>query len=169
MSGVARLTASTRVGGVGLASVAVSYGFARYGYGLLLPEMRVDLDLSTEALGLVASAGYVGYLLAVVAAGWLCVRTDPRVPVAVGGVSAMLGMALLAAGGSAPAFAVGAVLAGASSGWTWAPFSDLAQCTVPVQRRPRVLSVVSTGTTFGLVAAAGLALLAGTQWRVAWA
>jgi hypothetical protein len=37
----------------GLAMIAVTYGLARFAYGLFLPEMRESLDLSESVLGLI--------------------------------------------------------------------------------------------------------------------
>src|SRR5215210_1818767 len=40
----------------GLAMIAVTYGLARFAYGLFLPEMRESLDLSESVLGLIGAA-----------------------------------------------------------------------------------------------------------------
>ena len=42
----------------GAAMIAVSFGLARYGYGLLLPEMQAELSISPSAAGLIASGTY---------------------------------------------------------------------------------------------------------------
>ena len=55
---------------------------------------------------------------------------------------------------------LGIALAGTSAGLCWAPFNDAAERVVPSEVRATALSVVSTGTTFGVAAAAGLALAA---------
>ncbi|HLT60041.1 MAG TPA: YbfB/YjiJ family MFS transporter, partial [Microlunatus sp.] len=48
----------------GAAMIAVTFGLARYGYGLLLPDMRDELSLSSGAAGLIASGTYAAYLIA---------------------------------------------------------------------------------------------------------
>ncbi len=48
----------------GTAMIALTFGLARYGYGLLLPEMRADLGMSASAAGLVSSATYASYMVA---------------------------------------------------------------------------------------------------------
>ena len=40
----------------GLAMIALTYGLARFAYGLFLPEMWESLDLSESALGLIGAA-----------------------------------------------------------------------------------------------------------------
>src|SRR5215208_7261381 len=49
----------------GLAMIAVTYGLARFAYGLFLPEMRESLDLSESVLGLIGAGSYAGYCFAV--------------------------------------------------------------------------------------------------------
>jgi predicted MFS family arabinose efflux permease len=160
--------AALRLGVGGTAAVAVTYGLARYGYGLFVPEFRRYFALSTTALGLIASASYVCYLLVVIGTGVLEARVGPRAPILLSGAMAASGMALMAAAMSAEVLAAGVLLAGSSAGLSWAPYSDAVAEEVPSASRPATLSMVSTGTSFGLVAAATIALVAGEAWRVVW-
>lgn len=155
----------------GFLAIAVAFGPARNGYGLFLPEIREEFGLSTEVLGLIASAAYAGYLAALLAVGVLASRAGPRLPVVVGGLCGAGGMALVAFSPNPTALTAGVVLAAASAGWSWPPYNDAAERAVPARLRARVLSVISTGTTFG-IAAAGLTALAvgaaGGAWRAGW-
>src|SRR5919202_2018449 len=78
------LTGMQRSGGItwlvapGLATIALTYGLARFAYGLFLPEMRDSLDLSDSVLGLIGAGSYVGYCLAVLGALVLTSRSGPR-------------------------------------------------------------------------------------------
>ena len=157
-----------RLGLAGFLATAVAFGPARNGYGLFLPHIREEFALSTAMLGIIASGLYAGYLLALSAVGLLASRVGPRPPVLAGLISAALGMALVAVAPNAWALAAGVVLAGTSAGWSWAPYNDAAERGVEPRYRDRVLSVVSTGTTFGILAAGLTALAAGASWRVAW-
>ncbi len=163
---------ATRLAFAGLSAIAVAYGFARYGYGLFVPSFREEFGLSTEAVGLISSGAYASYLLAMVSTGFLVGRTGPRFPVAVGLACAGAGMSLIAASGGVALLAMGAVLAGASPGFCWAPFSDAVAMAVEKDKRNRVLSVISTGTTFGLTVAGPVVILASgagddSGWRYA--
>lgn len=66
----------------------------------------------------------------------------------------------------------GLVLAGTSSGWAWAPYSDAVDRMVPAGRREQVMGTIASGTAFAVVIAGPLALLAllarGTGWRYVW-
>src|SRR3954452_5473137 len=86
-----------RVVGAGIGVVAVAYGLARDGYGLLLPDMRASFGLSHGALGLIAAGAYAAYPAAVAAAGRLSARFGPRLVVAAGGGLAIAGILIVAA------------------------------------------------------------------------
>jgi predicted MFS family arabinose efflux permease len=165
------LDAAGRLGLAGFSATAVTFGPARNGYGLFLPDIREEFGLSTEVLGFVASGLYAGYLAALLAVGLLAARTGPRLPVLVGLLSAGVGTALVALSPNAAVLAAGVVLAGTGAGWSWAPYNDAVGRAVPASSRDRALSIISTGTTLG-VAITGLAALSaaayGLPWRAAW-
>jgi predicted MFS family arabinose efflux permease len=165
------LDAAGRLGLAGFSATAATFGPARNGYGLFLPHIREEFGLSTEVLGFVASGLYAGYLATLLAVGLLAARTGPRLPVLAGLLSAGVGTALVALSPSAAVLAAGVVLAGTGAGWSWAPYNDAVGRAVPAPSRGRVLSIISTGTTFG-VAITGLAALFaaayGLPWRAAW-
>ncbi len=170
-SEAASVGGAVRLGLAGFAATAIAYGPARVGYGLFVPDFREDFGLSTGAAGLIGSGLQAGYLLALLVTALLVARLGPRILVAVGGASAVLGMLLVALSPVAVVLALGVVLAGMSAGFSWSPYNDLAEESVPERSRARVLSAVSTGTTLG-IAASGLVALAavtgGLPWRAAW-
>jgi Uncharacterised MFS-type transporter YbfB len=80
----------------GLGMIAVTYGLARFAYGLFLPEMRETLGLSETTLGLIGAGSYVGYCFAIVIALVFTSRTGPRFIAVAAGVVAVVGMAAVA-------------------------------------------------------------------------
>jgi predicted MFS family arabinose efflux permease len=98
-------------------------------------------------------------------------RLGPRLLVAAGGVSAIVGMLLVALAPNGVALAAGVCVAGMTAGFCWSPYNDLAGWYVRARLRSRVLSVVSTGTTMG-IAVSGLIALAAVvgelPWRAVW-
>ncbi|MGH3144670.1 MAG: MFS transporter [Rubrobacter sp.] len=157
-----------RLGAVGFGAIAVSFGPARAGYGLFLPDFREEFGLSIQQAGFVASGLQAGYLIALTAVGCLVARTGPRPMVLLGMLAAGLGMILVAAAPDAVWLAAGIVIAGTSAGWSWAPYNDVVDRAVPRDLQGRVLSVISTGTTFGVLGAGLTALVVGASWRVGW-
>jgi predicted MFS family arabinose efflux permease len=154
----------------GLSAIGVGFGFARYGYGLYLPELRREFGLSTAQLGLISSLSYVGYLAAVVLVGTLISRLGPRLMILGAGGSAAAGMTLVAVADSVAVMAVGVVLAGTSAGWVWAPYSEVTPTMLAPRRAERALAIIASGTAYGTAVAGGLALATPSDdWRLAWA
>lgn len=153
----------------GTAMIAVTFGLARYGYGLLLPEMKADLGIGPSIAGLISSLGYLSYLVANAAVVPLASRLGARVAVAGAAASAVFGMAVIAVADSAWAVATGVLVAGTAAGMAFPPYADIVDRHVEAPRRAVVWSTISSGTGWGVVLAGPVAILAGDQWRVAWA
>ncbi|MBM4792838.1 MFS transporter [Streptomyces sioyaensis] len=164
-----RLSAAWKVGIAGVAAQGVTFGFARYGYGLFLPEIRNEFDLSVSLVGLIGSATYISYLIALLIVGVLSARFGPRPLVIAGGLSAAAGMLLVAYAEGTGMLVAGLVMAGLSPGFAWAPYSDAVDRMVPERQRERVMALIPSGTAFAVVVAGPLAIIAkGPAWQYAW-
>lgn len=160
-----------RLGLAGFFATAVAFGPARSGFGLFLPDFRRQFGLSTEVAGVIAGGSYGGYLVALSLVGLFAARFGPRLFLTVGGLSATIGMALVALAPNVFLLATGLVLAASYAGWSWSPYNNAVEHEVPSTLRGRVLSAISTGTTFGLTMAGLIALAVGgwgLSWRAAW-
>ena len=157
--------------GVGGASVVgVAFGMARYAYGLSLPDVRSEFELSELVLGLIASGTFAGYLIGLVSVPVLSARRGPRAPTTVGTLCGVVGATTVALAPSAWILAAGAVLSGSAAGWVWAPYSDIVTKVAPRRHQSTLLAAITTGTGLGLVGLAALGFLATlTSWRVTWA
>ena len=156
----------------GCGAVAVGFGFARYGFGLFASTFRAEFGLTTTTIGAVSSAASVMYLVSLLSCGALTARYGPRLPVLLANVAAVTGLALIACAGNAPMLVAGVVIAAASSGLVWGPFADAVTSAGAPRWQDLALSIISSGTTFGLIIAGGLALWTadrpGQTWRVIW-
>lgn len=160
------LTPGARVGVAGAAVVGASFGMARWAVGLTLPDVRRDLGASEALLGAIAGATFAGFLVGLLLAVPLARRRGPRAPTTVGGVCGAAGAGLVAVAPTPLVLAVGAVVAGSAAGWVWAPYSDIVPALAPPADRPRLLALITTGTSGGLVLVGLLA--AGGPWRAVW-
>lgn len=152
----------------GLLAIAVSYGLARYTYGLFVPNIRDELGLSTQVLGLIASGSYAGYLAANLITAATAAVTGPRLPVVIGTLSAAAGMLMISASSGPWALAAGVILAGTSPGFAYTPFSDAVVRLIPDSQQSRTYAIINSGTSFGVMIAGPIALWAGDSWRSAW-
>ena len=165
------MTSAFRLTAAGFLATAVAFGPARMGFGLFLPAFREEFALSTSMAGIIASGGFLAFLLALPVSVWLSRYYAERVSVIAGALAAATGFAAVAAAGTSSLLALGIALAGTSAGLCWAPFNDAAERVVPEESRATTLSVVSTGTTFGVATAAALAFAVtegALDWRGAW-
>ncbi|WP_372613957.1 MFS transporter [Aquicoccus sp.] len=156
----------------GFAATAISFGPGRIGFGLFVPEFRSAFSMSTPAIGLVSSLGFLGFLVGLVIAQAMLTRRGPATPVLSGLLAAMLGMGIVALASDVFLLAIGVFFSASSAGFAWTPFNDAVHRKIREVDRPAALSEISTGTSVG-VAMAGLAALAmvlnGLSWRVCWA
>ncbi|WP_037321002.1 MFS transporter [Amycolatopsis orientalis] len=152
----------------GLSLIAVSYGLARYAYGLFAPALRAEFGLDGGTLGTIASGSYVAYCLAVIASTAVTARWGARAGALAAGTTATAGTALIAAAPNAAVLAVGVVLAGASTGLASPSLADAVSRVVRANRRDRAQAVVNAGTGLGVLVSGPVSLLAVGDWRLAW-
>jgi predicted MFS family arabinose efflux permease len=152
----------------GAAMIAVTFGLARYGYGLLLPDMQAGLHLDASTAGLIASGAYVSYLVANFAVVWLTTRFGPRCPIGLAAALAAGGMVVIALAGGALGLGVGVLVAGAAAGLAFPPYADVVATTVPPSGQAIAWSAISSGTGWGVALAGPVAVLFGARWRLAW-
>ncbi|MBJ8347209.1 MFS transporter [Antrihabitans sp. YC2-6] len=152
----------------GAAMIAVTFGLARYGYGLLLPEMQSELALTSGEAGLIASGTYLSYLVANVGVVAVASRLGARAAIGVAAAFAAIGMTVIAVAESAAMMAVGILVAGAAAGFAFPPYADLVARHVSEPRRDLAWSAISSGTGWGVAIAGPIAIVAGDQWRIAW-
>jgi predicted MFS family arabinose efflux permease len=157
-----------RLATAGIGVVGATFGMARYGYGLLLPDIRASYGLGSGALGLIAAGSYLSYLVASAAVGVLATRLGARRLVALGGWLATGGMLLAGLSQTPLALAAGVLIAGSACGVVYPPFSDAVQTHVAPAGRARTLASISAGTGYGVAVAVPIAIVAGGAWRSAW-
>jgi predicted MFS family arabinose efflux permease len=152
----------------GLAMIAITYGLARFAYGLFLPEMRESLDLSESVLGLIGAGSYAGYCFAVLGALVFTSRTGPRFMAVAAGAVAVVGMTTVAGAPTAWVLALGVLLAGSSSGLASPPMGEAVAMTVSEESQDRANALINSGTSIGVTLSGPAALLVAEQWRIAW-
>jgi len=148
--------------------IAVTYGLARFAYGLFLPEMRETLDLSDATLGFIGAGSYAGYCLAVLGALVLTSRSGPRLMAVAAGSAAVVGMAAVAGAPTGWVLALGVLVAGSSSGLASPPMGEAVATAIPEGSQDRANALINSGTSVGVALSGPAALLAAEQWRAAW-
>ena len=153
----------------GVALIAVTYGLARFAYGLFLPEMREAFDISPSLLGTIGAGSYLGYCVAVVLALVYTSRTGPRRMAVAAGAAAVAGMAAVALSPAGWVLALGILVAGASTGLASPPMGEAVARAVPEGQQDRANALINSGTSVGVALSGPAALLLTGEWRIAWA
>jgi predicted MFS family arabinose efflux permease len=151
----------------GSATVATAFGMARYGYGLLLPDIQHDLVLGVSTLGAIGTLAYIAYLLATLLVTRCIARAGERATILLGGLLAVAGTVVVALANGSVLLGLGVAIAGASAGLVYAPFGEAVH-RLPSVVRARTLATITCGTGWGVAVAAPIAILTGDAWRVAY-
>lgn len=156
----------------GFAATAISYGPARMGFGLFVPEFKSTFAMSSQMVGLVSSLGFAGFFIGLLVAQFLLDRKGPQAPILAGMAAATIGLGGVALAPGPGVLAAGVFLAASSAGFSWTPFNDAVHRKVRGVDRSTALSEISTGTSVGIILAGAVTLimvLEGFDWRICWA
>lgn len=149
----------------GFALTALAYGLARFAYGLLLPQIRTELELGTVAAGWIGSVAFGAYCAGVLMAFVAVPRWGARVVAVASGLCATAGLALMGVAGSATTLGIAMGLAGISTGLASPPLASAVGKHVPQAGRPRANGVINAGTAAGIMLSGAAALAFAAAWR----
>ncbi|MDN7132236.1 MFS transporter [Halomonas sp. MC140] len=155
------------LGAVGFGLIAICYGFARFAFGLFLPQIDADLSLSSTMGGLISGGSFLGYCVAIVVSAHLTERLGPRTVATGAALVAAVGMIGIAAAPSSSWLAVAVMLAGSSTGLASPPMAVAVAAAVKPARQGATNTLINAGTGAGVVLSGPVALLMGGQWRIA--
>ncbi len=145
-------------------------GLARFAFGLLLPAMRQGLALGYDQMGLISTANFVGYLLAVALSPWLIRRYRPRAVIVCGLLLVCLCMLLISQAESLAMLVFFYGLVGAGSGFANIPTMVLVSHWFRRNKRGQAAGLIIAGNGTAIILA-GLvvpSLNAAYGWRSSW-
>lgn len=157
------------LGATGFALIAVCYGFARFSFGLFLPQIDAELSLSSTLSGLISGGAFLSYCIAIVLSTYLTERIGARFVAICAALVAAVGMASIAIAPSASWLAGAVILAGSSTGLVSPPMAAAVAVGIQPDRQSVTNTVINAGTGAGVVLSGPVALMSGDQWRLAFA
>ena len=161
------MSPALRIGAVGFGLIAVCYGFARFAFGLFLPQIDGDLSLGPSLSGVISGGSFAGYCIAIVASAILTERFGARAVATGAAIVAALGMAGIALAPSPLILAGAVVVAGSSTGLASPPMATAVAATVRRNRQDMTNTVINAGTSAGVALSGPAALAIAGQWRLA--
>ncbi len=151
----------------GFALIAVTYGMARFSWGIMLPDIRQAVPFSPQTAGLIAACSYAAYCLSVFFASLLTARFGPRLPALLAALTAAGGLIILAFAPSPLLLAVGLFIAGLSSGLASPSLAGAVSAGVKAERQTQVNTIINAGTSGGIILSVPVLFFVPGGWRIA--
>ena len=155
-----------RLGATGFALIAICYGFARFAFGLFLPQIDADLSLGASLSGVIAGGSFLAFCIAIAFAAHLTERLGARAVAIMAALIAAIAMLGIATAPSALWLAGAVMLAGSSTGLASPPMAAAITAAVSPERQDFTNTIVNSGTSGGVVLSGPIALAMGSQWRL---
>lgn len=151
----------------GIAMIAVVYAFARFSFGLFLPNITSSIGITESQAGIASSAAYVSYTLALVFSSPFIKKFGQLRVIQLAGMSAVVGLLGIALSYNIYVLLMSTFVAGVGSGLASPAFSQVATTAFTGALKDRANTWINSGTSFGLILSGPVALLFTEQWRFA--
>lgn len=161
------MKASFALGLAGFSLIAVTYGMARFSWGLMMPTIVKDVPFSPYVAGMIAACSYIAYCLSTAGASFCVIRFGPRLPAVISALCAATGLFLLAYSFSPLMLAGGLFIAGLSSGLASPSLAGAVARSIPEKQQTLANTVINAGTSAGIILSVLVLLIVPGGWRIA--
>lgn len=155
------------LGVTGFSLIAVTYGMARFAWGLMMPAVMKEIPFSVHLAGIVTACSYISYCLSTAAAPWLVARFGARVSACLAALCAAGGLLLLACAFSPLMLAAGLFIAGLSAGVASPAIASAVGEALPPAQQDSANTAINAGTSAGIMLSVPVLLLLPGGWRAA--
>ncbi|MFT7598395.1 MAG: putative MFS family arabinose efflux permease [Acidimicrobiales bacterium] len=145
-----RISGLTAVALIALGA-AVAQAFGRFTYGVLLPAVRDDLNISNTVAGSLGTSNVAAYLIGTIAVAWATSRFRLLQVLRLGFVFSASGLLLAAYSPTVVVLAVAQFLMGLGGACIWIPSPVIAADAMPPERRSIAIALLSSGIGAGVV------------------
>ena len=163
------MSPALRIGATGFGLIALCYGFARFAFGLFLPQIDAELNLGPSLSGVISGGSFAGYCIAIIAAAALTERLGARSVAIAAAMLAAIGMAGIALAPSPALLAFAVIVAGSSTGLASPPMAAAVAAAVHADRQNVTNTIINAGASAGVALSGPIALAANGQWRATFA
>lgn len=152
----------------GAALVAISYGLARFAFGLFVPPIRDELGLTPNVIGIIGALPLISFLLATLVAPLAADRLGARYAAVLSGCFGVGGLVLISQATGALSLGVGVFACGICTGLMMPALTAAMQALVKRSLHGRVSAVMNAGTSIGVAVAVPAVLFLAGAWRFAY-
>ena len=152
----------------GAALVAISYGLARFAFGLFVPPIHDELQLTPYIIGIIGALPLMSYVLAMLVAPFAADRLGARNTAVISGCFGSVGLVLISQANSALSLAAGVFACGICTGLMMPALTAAMQALIRRSLHGRVSAVMNAGTSIGVMVAVPAVLFLTGAWRLAY-
>ena len=138
------------------ATAGVGQSFGRFAFGVVLPAVRTDLDLSNTVAGSLATINVGAYLVGTLVVAALSSQLKLLKIMRIGLVFALLGLWAAALAPGVAVVALAMFLSGFGGALIWIPAPVIAAAALPPERRSVAIGLLGSGMGAGVVFASQL-------------
>ncbi|MES1956350.1 MFS transporter [Salinisphaera hydrothermalis] len=153
---------------LGASLIAISYGLARFAFGLFVPPIRADLQLTPSLIGIIGALPLVSFVLATLVAPVAADRLGARNTAVLSGLFGVGGLGLISQASAALPLGIGVFACGICTGLMMPALTAAMQALVDRSVHGRVSSVMNAGTSIGVIVAVPSVLFLANAWRAAY-
>ncbi|MGM0677935.1 MFS transporter [Ectothiorhodospira marina] len=164
MKPLSPLGMATLGGGV----IAITYGLARFVFGLFLPEMRNELTITPTMAGVIGALPFLSFVFAILVAPWMTRRLGVRHAALTAASLAGVGLITIAQAPTSMLLAVGVLICGISTGLSSPVMAEAVHRVVVPHLRGRVNATINASTSLGIALAMPAVLIWAEAWRSAY-
>ncbi|NVK43940.1 MAG: MFS transporter [Oceanospirillaceae bacterium] len=152
----------------GAALVAISYGLARFAFGLFVPPIRAELELTPSMIGIIGALPLISFLLSTLVAPFTADHLGARYAAVLSGAFGVGGLALISQASDALTLGAGVFACGICTGLMMPALTAAMQAMVKRSLHGRVSAVMNAGTSIGVAVAVPSVLFLAGAWRFAY-
>jgi len=152
----------------GAALVAISYGLARFAFGLFVPPIRADLELTADVIGIIGALPLISFLLATMVAPFAADRMGARNTAMLSSSFGAGGLALISQASDALSLGVGVFACGICTGLMMPALTAAMQALIKRSLHGRVSAIMNAGTSIGVAVAVPAVWFLVEAWRYAY-
>lgn len=153
---------------LGSGIIAITYGLARFVFGLFLPSIRDEMTIAPTMAGVIGALPFLSFVMAIIGAPAIIRLLGVRQTAVVATGLATAGLLMIALAPSAPILAGGVLVCGLSTGLSSPVMAEAVYRIVPASLRGRVNAMTNAGTSVGIALAMPAVLIWAQAWRSAY-
>ncbi|MDQ7729634.1 MFS transporter [Halomonas sp. SpR8] len=150
----------------GAALVAISYGLARFAFGLFVPSISAELALTSYLIGIIGALPFISFVLATLVAPLAADRLGARNLAMLSGGFGIGGLGLISQASGPLALGVGVFICGICTGLMMPALTAAMQALVSRTMHGRVSSIMNAGTSVGIIVAVPTVVFLADAWRL---